>query len=586
MTHEVVQTAVDTPKNGVRLTGGLLAKAFENNIGYLKGLSMDSILYWFRVKAGMPAPGTPYRGHFEDNIKGQTAGLFLMGAANSLRWREDAELREKVSEVVDCIVGSTEPDGFYEPIPKSEFGTKEYPNYVRVWLNYGLKAANLIGNPKALPLMRGMQTWFNHCDERTIARDLMLGFQGVISNTTVYLSEVGLPEDLQTTVDYYQENWWLAQFIRGDAGAIHKRPTPHGTELEAITAYLDLYLATGKPLYLNAVNAAYRMFQDKWQHLGGGIVTIENTDIEPGCNWLDPVHKYNELCCSAHWIYLNQRYHRLYPDVESYTAEIEKSIYNIVVANQVEAEHIRYHAFIDLQKDGDRSTPVSCCAGLGTRVLGSLPEFLYSIAPDGLYVNIYAGSEIVRHFGELPVRITTETDQPLGGRVELHVSTPSAVEFTLRLRIPGWAAGGVQIRVNGEVVGDGTPASYYPWRASGRTEIGLPLPCRWVCGLPATTALTRSQASSATPSNTGRCCWAWWASWISEGNTSRYPRIRPTPLPGCSLYPAKLVTSRWLENLDMSSCLIMRSKTSCSRATRHMGSVLPDFWVARCPTNG
>ena len=96
MAHEVVQTGVDIPKNGVRLTGGLLEKAFENNIGYLKGLSMDSILYWFRVKAGLPAPGAPYRGHFEDNIKGQTAGLFLMGAANSLSWHEDAELRQKV----------------------------------------------------------------------------------------------------------------------------------------------------------------------------------------------------------------------------------------------------------------------------------------------------------------------------------------------------------------------------------------------------------------------------------------------------------------------------------------------------------
>jgi DUF1680 family protein len=482
MTHEVVQPSVKIPKSGVRLTDGLLAKAFENNIGYLKGLSMDSILYWFRVKAGLPAPGTPYRGHFEDNIKGQTAGLFLMGAANSLRWLEDAELREKVTQVVDGIATCTEPDGFFEPIPKSEFGTKEYPNYVRVWLNYGLKAANLIGNEKALPLMRGMQTWFNQSDERAIAKDLMLGFQGVISNTTVYLSDVGLPEDLQTTVDFYQENWWLAQFIRGDPGAIHKRPTPHGTELEAITAYLDLYLATGKPLYLNAVNAAYRMFQQMWQHVGGGIVTIENTEIDPGCYWLDPVHKYNELCCSAHWIYLNQRYHRLYPDMENYTAEIEKSIYNIVVANQVGAEHIRYHAFIDLQKDGDRSTPVSCCAGLGTRVLGSLPEFLYSKAPDGLYVNLYTGSEIVMQSGDLPIKVTTQTTQPLGGKVELRISTGSPVDFNLRLRIPSWVTSGVEVCVNKEVVGVGAPGSYHllarTWQDDDRVTFDLPMGLR------------------------------------------------------------------------------------------------------------
>ncbi len=460
MAHEVISPLVSVPVTGVRLTGGLLKRAHDDNIGYLKNLSLDSILYWFRVKAGLPAPGEPYRGHFEDNIKGQTAGLFLMGAANSLRWQEDAELRRRVNVIVDCIDACKEPDGFFEPIPKNEFGTKEYPNYVRVWLNYGLKAASLIGNEKALPLMRGMQSWFNRCDERVIAKDLILGFQGVIANTTVYLSEVGLPEDLDTTVNYYQENWWLGQFIRGDDSAVHKRPTPHGTELEAINAYMDLYIATGKPLYLNAVNSAYRMFKEKWQHVGGGIVAIENTEIYPGCNWLDPAHKYNELCCTAHWIYLNQRYHRLFPDVEKYVGEIEQSIYNVVVANQIGQEHIRYHAYLDIQKDGDRSTPVSCCAGQGTRVLGSLPEFLYSIAPDGLYIDIYANSEIAWSCEGVPVTLLTQTEQPTGGGVNIRVALPSPQSFTLRLRIPAWATSEVAIYVNGERETTGTPGSY------------------------------------------------------------------------------------------------------------------------------
>jgi uncharacterized protein len=464
MPHEVIAPFVDVPASGVCLKGGIFQQAFQNNITYLKSLSQDATLYWFRVKAALRAPGAPYRGHFEDNIKGQTAGLFLMGAANSLRWQEDAELRRRTAEIIDCIDACKEADGFFEPIPKSEFGTKEYPNYVRVWLNYGLKAAKRVGFEKALPLMRGMQSWFNRCDERVIAKDLMLGFQGVIANTTVYLSEVGLPEDLDTTVNYYQENWWLAQFIRGDEGAIHRRPTPHGTELEAITAYMDLYMATGKPLYLNAVNSAYRMFKDKWQHPGGGIVAIENTEIVPGCYWLDPLHKYNELCCSAHWIYLNQRYHRLYPDVAAYVDEIEKSLYNVVIANQVGGEHIRYHAFIDLQKDGDRSTPVSCCAGLGTRLLGSLPEFLYSLAPDGLYVNIYSSSAIEWTQAGNPVQVEMVTGQPLEGAVQIKVCLPSPQsreqEFTMHLRIPGWTSMAVPVALNGDPIETGLPGSY------------------------------------------------------------------------------------------------------------------------------
>jgi uncharacterized protein len=482
MAHEIVPTQVRVPEQGVRLLGGILKQAFENNIGYLKSLSMDSTLYWFRIKAGMQAPGEPYRGHFEDNIKGQTAGLILMGAANSLRWQDDAELRMRVEQIVDCIEGSAETDGFFEPIPKSEFGTKEYPNYVRVWLNYGLKAASRIGSAKALALMRGMQTWFNQCDERIIAKDLMLGFQGVIANTTVYLSEVGKPEDLQTTIDYYQENWWLAQFIRGDEGAIHKRPTPHGTELEALTAYMDLYLATGKSLYLNAVKAAYRMFQDSWQHTGGGIVAIENTNITPGCNWLDPIHKYNEVCCSAHWIYLNQRFHRLFPMQENYSNEIEKSLYNILVANQVGAHHIRYHAFIDIQKDADRSTPVSCCAGLGTRILGSLPEFIFSIADDGLYVNLYTSAEIAWSLDNTPVHLRLESQQPYEGGVKLCLQLPNDLAFKLRLRIPGWTHAAVVIQLNGQTIGEGNCGTYFEidrlWKDGDCLQFDLPMPIR------------------------------------------------------------------------------------------------------------
>ena len=57
MANEVIVPAVRVPAAGVRLTGGILKQAHEDNIGYLKSLSMDSILYWFRVKAALPAPG-------------------------------------------------------------------------------------------------------------------------------------------------------------------------------------------------------------------------------------------------------------------------------------------------------------------------------------------------------------------------------------------------------------------------------------------------------------------------------------------------------------------------------------------------
>ena len=469
-----VRDEVFTPSSGVRLTSGLLKSAFDNNTGYLKTLSMDSMLYWFRAKAGLPAPGEPYRGHFEDNIRGQTAGLFMMGAANSLRWEQDGELDDKVNRIIDVIDSCKEDDGYLMAVPKSEFGTKEYPNYVRCWLIYGLLAAGLIGKARAYSLLRNWQDWFNDCEDLPVIKYLSLGFQGIVGSTNTYLSPVGVTRDLEIAVEYYQEDWRLAQFIIGEKTddwglgldhVVHKRDVygvehfPHGTELTALEGYLDLYRATGKHLYLNAVRGAYDMYGRSWQHPGGGIVMIEKEEMFPGCYWLSPERRYNELCCSVFWIYLNQRLHRLFPMEEKYVDEIEKSIYNVAVANQVGTEGIRYHANIHRNKE-DRYGEVHCCEGQGTRLFGALPEFLYSLAPDGLYVDIYSASQITWDVDGVDASLSTETEMPLGGRVSISFSLPSQRTFKLRLRIPSWATSQVDISVNGQDAASGEPGSY------------------------------------------------------------------------------------------------------------------------------
>src|ERR1019366_9430286 len=102
-----------------------------------------------------------------------------------------------------------------------------------------------------------------------------------------------------------------------------------------------------------------------------------------------------ELCGNSLWAKLNQRLHLLDPDQEKYVTEIEKSIYNVGIANQMDDCGLMYHAILVGQK-GDLLVSInenSCCEGQGTRLLGSLPEFLYSQVPDGpgagLYVDMF-----------------------------------------------------------------------------------------------------------------------------------------------------------------------------------------------------
>lgn len=393
-----VKDKLFSPLNGVRLTRGLFKQTFDNNIGYLKLIDMNAMLYWFRVRAGKDAPGVPYTGHFEDNIKGQTAGLFLMGAGNALRWQEEPELLHRLDEIVAEIQDCSEPDGYLMAVPKDEFGTKEYPHYVRIWLTYGLTSAALAGNPAAFPMLRRWQDWFNTCDDLPVIKYLMLAFQGVVASTYLYNTPVGKPEDIAVTIQYYEEDWRLAQFINKERNAIHIRnqpgiePHPHGTEIEAMEGYLDLYRATGKHYYLRAVRNFYDLYKQDWQYPGGGIAMCEAEKAFPKCYWLSSDRHYNELCCSSFWLLLNQRFHRLYPETESYVAEMEASIYNIGIANQNSDRNINYFALLDKKKINYDSL-VHCCCGVGTRMYASLPEYIYSIAPGALYVDLYAASE-------------------------------------------------------------------------------------------------------------------------------------------------------------------------------------------------
>lgn len=480
-----VPDEIHTPLNGVTLEDGLFRRVFENNTSFLQKVDVDAALYWFRVKADLPAPGQPYRGHFEDDIKGQTAAMLLMGAGNALRWERNAALETLVATLLKGIWDACEEDGYLMAVPKEQFGTREYPGYVRVWLTYGLYAAWLGGFPDALDMLRRWQDWFNGCDDLPIVRYLDLAYQGLVASTFVYNTPQGKWEDIENTIRYYQEDWRLGQFIMRERDAVHKRrqhghePHAHGTELEALEGYLDLYRATGKHYYLRAVQSAWELYRRDWQHVGGGIVMCEYQDAYPGCYWLSPSIPYNELCCSAFWIGLNQRLHRLFPLDERYVDEMEWSLYNVVFANQEGDTGIRYYAWIDGCKQPGGQ--IHCCCGAGTRLLGMLPEYLYSAGEDCLSVDIYCASTFVWQRADGKIRLTTSTGMPYHSRVELTVECEGEGDFELRLRIPAWVDGEVEVLVDGTEHFAGHSGGYLQLRRNwvGRHAISFDLPFRW-----------------------------------------------------------------------------------------------------------
>jgi hypothetical protein len=75
------------------------------------------------------------------------------------------------------------------------------------------------------------------------------------------------------------------------------------------------------------------------------------------------------------------------------------------------------------------------------RLLPALPGYIYAVRDDQLYVNLYIGSEATANVNGVDVQLVQETQYPWDGRVKLTVNPQQSQQFTLRLRVPGWASG-------------------------------------------------------------------------------------------------------------------------------------------------
>jgi len=225
---------------------------------------------------------------------------------------------------------------------------------------------------------------------------------------------------------------------------------------------------------------AWDLYRNNWENTGGSISIIEFEKNPPKSYYL--YQKLGETCGSAFWALLNQRLHTLHPENERYVAEIEKSIYNVLIANLVGTQGIRYHTILAGQKAAPKRTN-TCCEGQGTRLIGALPEFIYSIAPDGIYVNLFEPSTCRwTQFGE-EFHLTIETEFPFKPDVHLKVGATKPTKFKIRLRTPSWAAGSVPVLVNGRQVAVGSPGSYVTlereWSGADSITFRLPMSFRF-----------------------------------------------------------------------------------------------------------
>ena len=169
------------------------------------------------------------------------------------------------------------------------------------------------------------------------------------------------------------------------------------------------------------------------------------------------------------------------PDQEKYATEIEKSIYNVAIANQAGTEGIRSFALLVGHKD--KPTRINtCCEGQGTRLLSSLPEHIFSVASDGIYVNLFEPSTLSWKSKREILYLRMVTQFPHDPKVQLQVSASAPISAKIRVRVPSWASRDMDIMVNSKRAATGSRGSYVSlertWSSGDEVSFTLPITLR------------------------------------------------------------------------------------------------------------
>ncbi|MEX2317614.1 MAG: beta-L-arabinofuranosidase domain-containing protein [Pirellulales bacterium] len=146
---------------------------------------------------------------------------------------------------------------------------------------------------------------------------------------------------------------------------------------------------------------------------------------------------------------------------------------------------------------------VACCPANLSRFVAQFPGYIYSKRDGALCVNFFVPSEAEITFtGRTVVRVKQETNYPWDGDVKITVNPVTPGEFTVKVRIPGWAQGHalpsdlyvyepvpkdrvpepLKLKVNGAEV-EARPENGYAvlkreWKAGDTIDLHLPMPPR------------------------------------------------------------------------------------------------------------
>jgi DUF1680 family protein len=483
---------------------------------------MDNFERAARVLHGQPetnlkAPGYP----FDDTDPYKV----LEGASYALAVQPDPATSAYLDKLIALFASAQEPDGYLyttrtiNPLHPHEWsGANRWMNEQE--LSHELYNAGHLFEAAAAHYQATGQT--NLLSIALREADLLVRTFGPGTNQLHYwpgheIVEMGLAKLYRITGN--EQYLDLAKYfidVRGSRPGgddYHQSRIPPVEQTEAIghavrAGYLysgiaDVAALTGDQQYVHAIDTIWQNCVGKKLYITGGIGARSSLEAFGDNYELPNRTAYCETCAAVANDYWNQRLFLLHGDAK-YVDVLERTLYNGLLSGvSLDGTKFFYPNPLESAGNNERSPwfGCACCPGNITRFMASVPGYFYAEQGDSLYVNLYAaGTAQVKLDSGPALKIRQDTRYPWDGGVKLTITPDQKSDFTIRVRIPGWAQNEpvpgdlyhflapsketATLKVNGHraklKIEQGYVSLSRTWRPGDTIELNLPMPVRRV----------------------------------------------------------------------------------------------------------
>lgn len=207
------------------------------------------------------------------------------------------------------------------------------------------------------------------------------------------------------------------------------------------TGMADVAALTGDSSYVEATKRIWEDVAKTKLYITGGVGAAGGHEGFGGKYELPNPTAYCETCAAIANVFWNERLFLMEGDAK-YIDVLERALYNNVLSGvSVSGDRFFYPNPLESVYGGRRSEwfGCACCPSNISRFIPQIPGYVYAQQGNALYVNLFISNSSTFEIAGKNVTLNMYSGMPWYGHSEISVKSKDEVDYTLKVRIPGWA---------------------------------------------------------------------------------------------------------------------------------------------------